>query len=199
MIHFFRPGDFISNVIFLPAGNTPKGLYQRWSETQPSYLKGLQLYQIDEVISERTPKMFEEFFKQNLRLEGCRVVPPKESNGIQADLTILGLGKNGHLAFHEPGLEQDFFFGEVDLEGLTKQTLQLERSARGITYGLSAFLGSKAVLLLVKGADKQKVYEDFLHGKGDATVNGLRKHKNLTVIAMDAFQPKQNGEPVLGC
>lgn len=190
---------FSAKSIYLPAGNTPKSLYEYWTLKSPEYLKALTLYQIDEVISERTPHLFEDFFKQYLSLPGTSVIPPRESQGVQADLAILGLGKNGHLAFHEPGIAKDFFFGEVELENLTKQTLQLERSARGITYGLGAFIKTKAILLLVKGENKQRVYENFLRGETEATVNGLRAHPNLTVVAMESFRPKQNGESSLGC
>jgi len=178
---------FKAKSVFLPAGNTPRHLYAHWTKKQPAYLQSLQLYQIDEVISERHPKMFEKFFQEHLLVPGVKVVPPRESQGVQADLTIVGLGKNGHLAFHEPGLRKDFFFGEVELETMTKQTLQLERSAKGITYGLSAFMNSKAILLLVKGESKQAIFEDFLAHHGDAPVNGLHDHPNLTIMAEGSF------------
>jgi 6-phosphogluconolactonase/glucosamine-6-phosphate isomerase/deaminase len=174
--------------LYLPAGETPKLLYQYWSEKQPEYLQQLKLYQIDEVLSDRHPKMFERFFSDQLKVNEVTVVPPSESQGVQADLAILGLGKNGHLAFHEPSLSKDFFFGEVELEKITQQNLQLERSAKGLTYGLRAFLQTKATLLLVKGEGKQQVYSQFLENVGSATVNGLREHSDLTVLAMESFR-----------
>ncbi|NQZ01137.1 MAG: 6-phosphogluconolactonase [Bdellovibrionales bacterium] len=174
--------------LYLPAGETPKLLYKHWSKNQPDYLKGLELYQIDEVLSERQPQMFEKFFIEHLKVKGIRVVPPSESNGVQADLAILGLGKNGHLAFHEPSLPREFFFGEVELEKVTQQTLQLERTAKGLTYGLKAFMATKATLLLVRGSGKQQVYSRFLENTGAATVNGLRLHSDLTIVAMEEFR-----------
>ncbi|MEO0337279.1 MAG: 6-phosphogluconolactonase, partial [Pseudomonadota bacterium] len=152
--------------LYLPAGETPKALYLHWSQTQPEYLKKLSLFQIDEVLSERHPNMFEKFFKDHLNIPDVNVVSPSESNGVQADLAILGLGKNGHLAFHEPSLSKEFFFGEVDLEKVTQQNLQLERDAKGLTYGLKAFLQTEATLLLVKGSGKQQVYSQFLENTG---------------------------------
>lgn len=174
--------------LFLPAGETPKSLYHFWSEVQPEYLKRLKLFQIDEVLSERSPKMFETFFKKNLKVKGLEVVPPSESQGFQADLAILGLGKNGHLAFHEPSLSKDFFFGEVELEKVTRQNLHLEDTSKGLTYGLKAFLDTRAALLLVRGNGKQQVYSRFLENQGAATVNGLHQHANLTVVAMESFR-----------
>ena len=61
-----------------------------------------------------------------------------------ADLAILGLGLNGHVAFHEPGIDGSFYSGSVRLSEITCDHLGLERGTWGVSYGAGAFSRSRA-------------------------------------------------------
>lgn len=163
--------------LFLPAGETPKRLYARWRAAPPDYLARLKLLQVDDVIDGPGQGMFARFFAEEL--PGYQVVPPVREG--RADLAILGLGTNGHVAFHEPGIDPGFSFGEVDLEDDTAQRLSLPSGTRGITYGVGAFLQSKAILLIVKGASKKQAWERFQRGDPTLPATALKDHPDLSV------------------
>ncbi|MCO5144036.1 MAG: 6-phosphogluconolactonase [Oligoflexia bacterium] len=164
--------------LFLPAGDTPKELYADWRKNSPDFLEKLHLLQVDDVIDSEKEGLFKKFFRDELPL--YRVKYPQK--GITADLAILGLGTNGHIAFHEPGLPWTFDFGEVDLADDTKKRLSLENSARGLTYGAATFLQAKAILLIVKGR-KEDAYQKFMQKDADLPASALRSHSDLTLIS----------------
>jgi 6-phosphogluconolactonase/glucosamine-6-phosphate isomerase/deaminase len=164
--------------LFLPAGETPRPLYTRWRAAPPAYLAGLRLLQVDDVTSGASKGLFARFFREEL--PGISVFPPEREE--RADLAILGLGTNGHVAFHEPGLPVSFRFGEVDLEEDTTLRLKLEPGTRGITYGVGVFAEAKAVLLVVRGEGKRNAYDRFLQGDPAIPASGLREHPDLTVL-----------------
>lgn len=164
--------------LFLPAGETPKPLYARWRKAAPAYLKGLRLLQVDDVSTGKETGMFARFFQEELPT--FHVEPPVKE--AKADLAILGLGTNGHVAFHEPGLPSSFRFGEVDLADDTALRLKLEPGTRGITYGVGTFFESKAILLVVRGENKRAILERLKKGDPSLPATGLLRHPDLTVL-----------------
>lgn len=163
--------------LFLPAGETPKRLYAEWRAHPPAYLRGLRLLQVDDVLDGPGQGMFARFFAEEL--PGVEVVPPVREDS--ADLAILGLGTNGHVAFHEPGLPPSFSFGEVALAADTVNRLNLPLGTRGVTYGVGAFLRAKAILLIVKGASKKAAWERFEKGDASLPATALKAHSDLSV------------------
>jgi len=164
--------------LFLPAGETPKPLYARWRKSPPAYLRNLKLLQVDDVTTGAGKGVFARFFREEL--PGFIVVPPVKEEG--ADLAILGLGTNGHVAFHEPGIPFDFSFGEVDLHDDTARRLGLEPGTKGITYGVGAFRKAQAILLVVRGENKREVYERLKKGDPSLPASGLLDHPDLTFL-----------------
>jgi len=173
-----RVEKYQARSLFLPAGETPKPLYAKWRERWPSFLEGVDLLQVDDVLNGSGKDMFSNFFRQEL--PGRIVKYPVK--GGKADLAILGFGTNGHVAFHEPFLPADFSFGEVDLEAETAKRLGIESTAKGITYGVGTFLQCRAILLVVRGAGKQKVFDRFLQGDPKVPASGLKEHADLVVL-----------------
>jgi 6-phosphogluconolactonase/glucosamine-6-phosphate isomerase/deaminase len=164
--------------LFLPAGETPRPLYARWRAAEPAYLKGMRLLQVDDVSTGREKGMFARFFREEL--PGWKVEPPVKEE--KADLAILGLGTNGHVAFHEPGIPPSFRFGEVSLAADTASRLKLEPGTKGLTYGVGAFFEAKAILLVVRGANKKEVLERLRQGDPALPASGLLRHPDLTVL-----------------
>lgn len=166
--------------LFLPAGNTCIPIYEALN-TKSSLLNDFDLFQIDEVITGSKKGLFADFFKTYLgRLN--RPVRPLEDGQAKADLAWLGLGLNGHIGFHEPGIPKDFGVGCVRLSVKTCETLGLEANSWGLTYGASRFLECEALLMLVRGASKAEILSQFLAKDKNLPATSLVDHKSFTVL-----------------
>lgn len=172
--------QYSSTSVYLPAGRSPEPIYQYWSEKHPEFLKALQFHQIDEIETGSQKGAFKQFFESHLPLykDQFSWVTDKEA---QAELSILGLGVNGHVAFHEPSVSPDLFWGDVILSRETRDYLHLEEGAIGKTYGLKAFLNTKAILLIVSGLQKKKMFEKFMKDV-DLPATNLKRHRDLTIL-----------------
>ncbi len=101
------------------------------------------------------------------------------------DLTLLGLGLNGHLGMNEPGSPEDSPTGRVELHETTIQTSAKYFSHRdlprwGLTVGLKGILGSKEVWLLANGRHKAEIVEQTVEGEigPHNPASLLRRHPN---------------------
>jgi glucosamine-6-phosphate deaminase len=100
------------------------------------------------------------------------------------DLQVLGVGRNGHLAFNEPGAPPDGRTREVALHEVTRADAAarfggLERvPRRAVTLGLGTILEARALRVLAFGAAKREVVARALEGPLDAAVPAsvLRLH-----------------------
>ena len=168
--------------IYLPAGGTPIPLYRQWTASPPEFLRSLQLIQIDDILTGNKAGLFKQFFIQHL---------PNEKdhfrwigkNYDQADLAILGLGLNGHIAFHEPELPKNFYSGCVLLSAKTCETLNVPKDTWGISYGASAFLKTKAILVMVLGESKREVLQRLLKKDPTLPASALHDHPDFTILA----------------
>ncbi len=167
--------------IFLPAGRTPTRLYEFWERHSPTYLRGLSLLQIDDVRTGPQQGVFQRYFADTLPHSMPAFRSITSANDL-ADLAILGFGLNGHVAFHEPGIPFDFFSGCVRLSSDTQRSLGLTEETWGVTYGLGAFLRTRAVLLMVSGVAKRDTFRRFLDEIDTFPATGLKRHADLTVL-----------------
>ena len=163
---------------YVPAGESPKPLFTDWTERPHPALPYLDLYQVDDVIDGPGKDMFARFFSATL--PQWKVKPPIED--VQADLGILGLGTNGHVAFHEPGIPNSFRFGEVVLHEDTARRLDVPLGTKGRTFGIGAFMDTDALLLIVRGARKERVLQRMMRGDTSLPATGLLDHCDLTVL-----------------
>lgn len=100
------------------------------------------------------------------------------------DLQVLGVGRNGHLAFNEPGAPLDGRTREVLLHEVTRADAAerfggLERvPRRAVTLGLGTILEARALRVLAFGAAKRQVVARALEGPLDPAVPAsvLRLH-----------------------
>ena len=167
---------------YLPAGNTPIELYKLWENENPSFISSLKLIQIDDVVTGIKSGVFKKFFKEHLPSFVNQFQWIEDKEQVQADLSILGLGLNGHVAFHEPEIAASFSFGEVELSEKTKETLDLEDSAKGLTYGVGSFVKSKAVLMMVFGEGKREILKCLINEDPSIPASGLMAHPDFTII-----------------
>jgi 6-phosphogluconolactonase/glucosamine-6-phosphate isomerase/deaminase len=173
--------------VFIPAGKTPECIYRFWEKSKPDYLNNLELLQVDDVLTGDSQFLFRRFLESSLPSYERKFRWINDGSCI-GDLAILGLGLNGHVAFHEPGLNQSLFSGCVKLNAETCHSLGISDGSWGITYGLAAFNRSKGVLLIVRGAPKRQVLSRLLKGDHALPASQLLKHPNLTIIAdRDAY------------
>lgn len=112
----------------------------------------------------------------------------EEAGGL--DLVVLGIGRNGHLAFNEPGSPFDSRARRVALAPTTREPYaqhfgSLDATpAFGLTLGMEDLLAPRDVLLLASGADKAEVVARTLQGPVAEALpaSALRRHPRLTVL-----------------
>jgi glucosamine-6-phosphate deaminase len=102
----------------------------------------------------------------------------------------LGLGRDGHVAFEEPGSRPD---DRVHAVTLTATTIDDAASAFGgvegvprtaLTVGLSTLLAAREILLLVTGAEKAEALRATLEDPAGPRIPAtmLRDHPRLTIL-----------------
>lgn len=172
-------------------GNSPERAYQLLTNTyrqQPKLFQQLQVLKLDEWggVPMDEPHTCESFLKTHL-LEPLNVTveryfafesdpenPEKECHRIQKiintkkpiDICVLGMGKNGHIAFNEPG---DVLYPDCHVAQLSEQSMQhtmamamTRKPTYGMTIGMRDLLNARKILLFVTGSSKQSIVERFL-------------------------------------
>jgi glucosamine-6-phosphate deaminase len=108
----------------------------------------------------------------------------REIGGL--DFQLLGIGRNGHIGFNEPGSRQDSRTRMVVLDHVTRTDAAadffgLENTpVRAITMGVGTILEAKEVILLATGVRKAGIVAEALEGKITSKVPAsfLREHPN---------------------
>lgn len=177
-----------ANSVYLPAGETPKKIYSFWQEHKPTFLDSLKLIQIDDVMTGQQKHVFRSFFKDHLPYK-AEQIEYFETGSSQADLGILGLGMNGHVAFHEPDLNPKLYSGCVKLQDITIKNLNLEANTWGKSYGAGAFNQCKALLLIVNGEKKKEILHQTLNKPNNVQIPAslLLNHQDLTILTNFEF------------
>jgi len=101
------------------------------------------------------------------------------------DLTLLGIGLNGHLGMNEPGSSIDGATRRVELHPTTvassaKYLTHKNLPTWGVAVGLKHLLGSKEVWLLANGPKKAQIIQRAAKGpvSNDVPASLLRNHPN---------------------
>lgn len=105
------------------------------------------------------------------------------------DLTFLGLGRNGHIGFNEPGSAFDGRTRVVTLADSTRSANAADFPGgnvptEAITMGIGTILESRSIVLLVAGKGKQEAVERLRSGAIDESfpASALWKHENTRVL-----------------
>jgi len=105
------------------------------------------------------------------------------------DLSLLGVGVNGHLGFNEPysSLENEAHL--VDLDETTQEVGKkyfegAKTVNQGISLGMKQLLDSKTVIVVANGSSKVEAIAALKSGEYDAskTVSALNYHSNSYAI-----------------
>jgi len=203
-------------VLLLPAGRTPVLLYAelvRRARAGALDLARALLFQLDELagIGPADARGFQAFFRQQLvqplglaaRFRGIDGSARDADAEIErhrhaleecgpADLVLLGLGQNGHVAFNEPGSEladaaRVVTLGAATLAGLAHQ-FPNDCPRRGLTLGLAEIAAGARLVMLVTGMAKAEMLGHVLGGcstrERPATL--LASHPRFVILADEA-------------
>ena len=203
-----------TTVLGLPTGRTPLGMYgQVVADCSRQYhcFSGVTTFNLDEYVGlPRThPASYFSYMKQHL-FDHVDIAPERihipdgdasdpaaecvryetaisQAGGL--DLTILGLGRNGHIGFNEPGTPFDSRTRVVTLSDSTRRAnadFFPDRSVptQAMTMGIATILSSKRIVLLAGGTGKQEAIERLHQAfvDRDFPASALWTHKNVTVL-----------------
>jgi len=102
------------------------------------------------------------------------------------DLQILGIGRNGHIAFNEPGSTLDSRTRVVTLD--RSGVSDSPHTDTAISMGVATIMESHRILLLASGSSKAEVLAKALEGPVTETIPAsfLQRHRDLIVLADEA-------------
>ena len=201
-------------VLGLPTGRTPVGMYDRViQECRREYhcFREVTTFNLDEYVGipREHPGSYFTFMRRHLfdhvDIDPARTnipdgtVPDLETeceryeNAIAAvggpALTFLGLGRNGHIGFNEPGTPFDSRTRVVQLTESTRIANAAlfddgQVPERAITMGIGTILRSAAIVLLVAGHGKEKALDRLRSGEKDEAfpASALWTHGNVRVL-----------------
>ncbi|MGQ9479721.1 MAG: glucosamine-6-phosphate deaminase [Thermoproteota archaeon] len=110
------------------------------------------------------------------------------------DLQILGIGRNGHIAFNEPGSS---LTGKTRLVVLSEETISYnarffrskeEVPRLAITMGCGTIMEAKKIVLLTSGRKKAKAVAAAIEGPvtSQVTASVLQMHSNVIAVIDEA-------------
>lgn len=112
----------------------------------------------------------------------------RRAGGI--DLAILGMGRNGHIGFNEPGSPFDSRTRVVELHPSTRQANAPffpdgDVPSRAITAGIATILSAARIILLVSGASKADAVRRLASTEPspDLPASALLNHSDVLVLA----------------
>lgn len=184
-----KKAKYDAKTMYLPTGSTPIPLYRSWNQEKPAFLKDLKLGQLDEVITGPETGVFTRFFKDQMSSFASQFIPFSEAKAAP-DLVILGIGMNGHVAFHEPGYPSTLFRGTVTVADEDCDAMKMPHGTLADTFGTGAFMQSKAILLLARGASKKALLEKLFNDPhADFPAAHLREHHDFTILMDETARP----------
>ena len=198
----------------LAAGATPQALYAeliRRNQLGHLSFSRIETFNLDEYlgIGPQHPQSFHRAMRDSLFahvdldpvnihfLAGDSADPAGEAAAYEAlikarggiDLQILGIGRNGHIGFNEPGSSLG---SRTRVETLSRATVRdnqlgkpgFEASIMAITMGIGTILDAKALLVLATGAAKAAAVAAALEGPLAAScpASAIQLHPDATVI-----------------
>lgn len=203
-------------VLLLPAGATPVPLYAelvRRGRARTLDLARARLFQLDELcgVAADDARGFQAFLRRHLvaplglepgfhALDGRAREPAREierhRRALAAlgtpDLVLLGLGRNGHVAFNEPGSPPGCAARVVELGAETQRGLAPAFPdgcpTHGLTLGLAEIAAGRRIVMLVTGAAKAAILARVRSGPPTSACPAtlLAGHAQVLVLADEA-------------
>lgn len=109
------------------------------------------------------------------------------------DVSVLGIGMNGHLGFNEDGVDFDLDAHIIPLSETTKKVMSkyfgdTQHPEYGISQGIRQIMAAKKVILIANGAHKAEIIEKAVRGEVSNRVPAsvLQNHPNCYVVVDEA-------------
>ena len=203
----------------LATGGTPVGTYKRLIEDHHengTTYQSATTFNLDEYIglSGSHPNSYRYYMNENLfrhidiPLEHTHI-PKGDTEDVLAEcvryetlikdnggvnLQILGIGRNGHIGFNEPGTSFQSTTQVVDLAASTISANARyfndinEVPTQAITMGIATIMKSEEILLLVSGESKKDALQKLLYGEVNENfpASALKNHPNVIIIVDEA-------------
>lgn len=198
-------------VVGLPTGRTPIGMYERVvQECTRGYhcFRDVVTFNLDEYagVPREHPASYFTYMRRHL-FDHVDIDPRNTHipDGMAPDpvayereirdagglaLTFLGLGRNGHIGFNEPGTPFDSRTRIVELTPSTrKANADLfpggDVPTHAITMGIATILESRRIVLLVSGAGKEEAIARLRSGEvsEEFPASALWRHGDVTVLS----------------
>lgn len=194
----------------LATGSSPEGLYALMVEDHKkngtSY-KDVHTYNLDEYvdIDRNDPQSYYTFMNEHL-FSGIDIKPenthvPYGSTAEEAkeyddqvkgvDIQLLGIGRNGHIGFNEPGTPFDERTHIVELTESTRDANKRffdndinKVPTHAISQGVGTVMDAKKILLIASGKDKAEAVKAMIEGPvtTECPASVLQNHPDTVVI-----------------
>jgi len=183
-----------STVLLLPTGTTPLGMYRRLVDMYRSgevSFAGATFFNLDEYLGLMPdhPASYHVYMKEHfyglVDADPASIFVPdgaapdpdaeceryeshiQEAGGI--DVCVLGIGRNGHIGFNEPGASFDSRTRVVELSESTRKVnagdFEANRAPeRALTVGMATIFEAGEVLLLASGTNKAGAVAGAMEG-----------------------------------
>ncbi|MCQ5128353.1 glucosamine-6-phosphate deaminase [Butyricicoccus faecihominis] len=109
------------------------------------------------------------------------------------DVSVLGIGMNGHLGFNEDGVDFGLNAHIIPLSDTTKRVMTKYFGEKfhpeyGISQGIAQIMAAKKVILIANGAHKAEIIEKAVRGEVTNRVPAsvLQNHPNCYVVVDEA-------------
>jgi len=209
-------------VLGLATGTTPIGVYDeliRLHRQEGLSFASVRVFNLDEYfpLPASAPQSYFRFMRQNLfdhididpanchiptgeiRTEteveaDCIRYEQEIARAGRIDFQLLGIGRNGHIGFNEPGSAETSRTRLVTLESTTRRDAAadffgLENvPVRAISMGVGTILEAREIALIASGAGKAPVLREAIEGKITSKVPAsfLRQHPDATFFLDEA-------------
>ena len=207
----------------LATGSTPEGMYDVLAtliNDEKLDLSHLTTFNLDEYVGldEDDDQSYHYFMdkhlfskldipKENINiLDGVASDLDKEVKEYESlidkvgiDIQVLGIGRNGHIAFNEPGTSFESLTHKVQLtdETIEDNSRFFEKKedvpTEALSMGLKTIMKAKQIILLISGDNKQRARELFVSGKvsEDVPASILHNHDNVILITDEAARGEE--------
>ena len=201
----------------LATGSTPIGTYNeliKKNKNKEISFKNITTFNLDEYIglAKNHPQsyytfMYENLFKHiDINIENTHLPKGEGDSKLNLEnyenllsknkinLQILGVGRNGHIGFNEPGT--DFNTGVHDVNLHNKTILDNARffendinkvPKKAITMGIRNILDAENIILIANGTNKADAIKNLMSNKADVNipVTALNIHKGKVYVIID--------------